>query len=53
MLSFLHNKNFFGFIKVHSTNQAILKIFDQISNKLNNGDYTLGLFIDIKRASIV
>ena len=54
MLTFLHNKNFFyknqfGFLKGHSTNQAILKIFDHISNNLNNGDYTLGLFIDIKK----
>ena len=54
ILSFLHNKNFFyenqfGFLKGHSTNQAILKIFDHISNNLNNGDYTLGLFIDIKK----
>ena len=67
MLSFLHSKNFFyknqfGFLKGHSTNQAILKIFNHIISvgdphgsgsstlhNINNGDYTQGLFLDIKK----
>ena len=41
----------FGFQKGHSTEHAIAQLADQIHESFENGNYTLGVFIDLSKAS--
>ena len=41
----------FGFRAGLSTEHALLKLVDQINNKLNDKNYLLGIFIDLSKAS--
>jgi hypothetical protein len=42
--------NQFGFREKHSTYMAILKLVDDISEELNNKNYSIGIFIDLSKA---
>jgi len=42
--------NQFGFREKHSTNMAIVKIVDQISEAIDKNMFTLGVFIDLSKA---
>ena len=44
-------KKQFGFQRNHSTEHAILQLVEDISNSFNNGEYTLGVFINLSKAS--
>ena len=53
--SYLFNKKIlyskqFGFQKGHSTEHAIAELADQIHKLFENGNYTLGIFIDLCKA---
>ena len=55
VLNFLYSNNFFydnqfGFLKDRSTNHAILKIVNFISDSINRGEYVVGLFLDAMKA---
>jgi len=43
-------KNQYGFREKHSTYMALLKLVDQITEKLNNKQFTIGIFIDLSKA---
>ena len=43
-------KNQFGFQKGKSTEQNLLLVTDFIANALNDGDYCIGIFLDLKKA---
>ena len=45
----LFNKQF-GFRAGHSTEHALLELFDQIKGSLNDKSYFLGIFIDLSKA---
>ena len=40
----------YGFRKLHSTDLAILDLYDKVSNALSNNQYVVGLFIDLTKA---
>jgi len=44
------NKFQFGFRKAHSTMMAIASIVDKITNKLDNGEKAIGIFLDLSKA---
>ncbi len=55
LLIFLYSNDFFddnqfGFLKDRSTNHAILKIINYISESVNRGDYVVGVFLDAMKA---
>ncbi len=55
LLNFLYANDFFdenqfGFLKDRSTNHAILKIINYISESVNQGDYVVGVFLDAMKA---
>ena len=43
-------KNSFGFQEGHSTKHAIVQLVDQIRNRSENKQYTLGVFVDLTKA---
>ena len=43
-------KKQFGFQEGHSTEHAIIKLIDQINNCFEKNHFTLGIFIDLKKA---
>ena len=45
----LYSKRF-GFQKGHSTEHAIAQLVDQTHELFENGNYTLGVFIDLSKA---
>ena len=45
----LYSKQF-GFQIGHSTEYAIIQLIDQISNNFENGEFTIGVFIDLSKA---
>ena len=40
----------FGFRPKHSTQQAIITLFDNITKSLDNGNIAISIFIDLKKA---
>ena len=42
--------NEYGFRKEHSTYMAVLKMINDITNELENKNYSLGVFIDLSKA---
>ena len=55
LLKFLHSNNFFdenqfGFLKDRSTNHAILKIINFVSDSINRNEYVVGIFLDAMKA---
>ena len=40
----------FGFRPKHSTQQAIITLFDNITKSLDNGNVAISIFIDLKKA---
>ena len=40
----------FGFRDNHSTAMALMTLVDNIANSINNGDFTLGVFLDFSKA---
>ena len=55
MLSFLYKhellyKHQYGFKQNHSTYMALIILLDKLSTALENGDYTLGIFLDFSKA---
>ena len=40
----------YGFRKEHSTYTALLKMINDITNELENKNYSLGVFIDLSKA---
>jgi hypothetical protein len=55
LVNFLYESNFFydnqfGFLKGRSTNHAILKIINFITNAINSGEFTLSIFLDVAKA---
>ena len=42
--------NQYGFRKEHSTYMALLKMMDDITNELENKNYSLVVFIDLSKA---
>ena len=42
--------NRYGFHKEHSTYMALLKMINDITNQLENKNYSLGVFIDLSKA---
>lgn len=45
----LYSKQF-GFRNKHSTNHALIQLIDQISNAINDNQFTLGIFLDFSKA---
>ena len=43
-------KNQFGFQKKISTENAVLKIYNEIAKRMEEGEYVLSLFLDLKKA---
>ena len=43
--------NQYGFRKEHSTYMALLKMINDITNELENKNYSLGVFIDLSKAT--
>ena len=43
-------KNSFGFQEGHSTKHAIVQLVDQIRNRSESKQYTLGVFVDLTKA---
>ena len=48
ILSFSCNQ--YGFRKNHSTAYALIQLYDKLSNAIDQGKVTLGLFIDLSKA---
>ena len=46
----LLTENQFGFKAQHSTSMAVLQLVDQIATQLDNGNLTVGVFIDLSKA---
>ena len=44
------NSSQFGFRKHHSTTLALIDLIDNISNSLDNKDYSIGVFLDLSKA---
>ena len=42
--------NQYGFRENHSTYMALLNLVDQITNELDNKQFSLGIFIDLSKA---
>ena len=40
----------YGFRESHSTTLALIEIIDDIKSKLNNGEYVIGAYLDLKKA---
>ena len=40
----------FGFRQRHSTQQAIITLVEKITSSLDNGDFVIGVFLDLKKA---
>ena len=54
-MSFLESKhilidNQYGFRQNRSTFMAIMEMFDRISSAVDNGEYSVGIFIDLSKA---
>ena len=45
----LYDKQF-GFRKSHSTSHAIITLVDKVSRALDTGKFTVGVFLDLKKA---
>lgn len=43
-------KNQYGFRENHSTSMALIKLIDQITEELNNKQFSIGIFIDLSKA---
>ena len=43
------NNNGYGFREKHSAYTALLNVIDQISNEIDNKNYSVGIFIDLSR----
>jgi hypothetical protein len=55
LMSFLEKnsillKNQYGFRKNHSTYMAIIDMYDKISRAIDDGEYAVGVFIDLSKA---
>jgi hypothetical protein len=55
LMSFLESKHIFvdnqyGFRQNRSTFMAIMEMFDKISSAVDNGEYSVGIFIDPSKA---
>ena len=55
LIFFLNRSNFFceqqfGFRQGRSTSQAALLLVNFIANALNDGDFIIGIFLDIRKA---
>jgi hypothetical protein len=55
LINFINKHNIlykfqFGFREKHSTNMAIVTLIDKISNALDNGEYVIGVFLDLQKA---
>ena len=55
LLRFLHSNDFFdhnqfGFLKGRSTNHAIVKLINFISDSINRNEYVVGIFLDAMKA---
>jgi len=44
------NSNQFGFRPLHSTYTALLDFYDKITESIESGEYTIGVFIDLQKA---
>ena len=44
------NPNQFGFRKSHSTDLALLKFYDNVSNALASREHVIGVFMDLSKA---
>ena len=44
------DENQFGFLKGRSTNHAIVRIINFVTNALNKGEYAIGIFLDAMKA---
>ena len=42
--------NQYGFRKKHSTILALINLTDKIKNAIDNGNYAVGIYIDLKKA---
>ena len=40
----------FGFRQNHSTNMAMMNLFDKVTEAIDNNDYCVGVFIDLSKA---
>ena len=57
LLNFLNklsilSKYQFGFRKNHSTSLALIQLYDKISSAIDNGEYTVGIFLDLSKAFV-
>ena len=43
-------KNQYGFRKNHSTNLALIELVNKISKSLDQGKFTIGVFLDLSKA---
>ena len=43
-------ENQYGFRKDHSTSLALIDLYDKISNALDQGEFVIGLFLDLSKA---
>lgn len=55
LLNFLNKHNFFhddqfGFLPKRNTTQAAFQVINFISNAINNGEFCIGIFLDIQKA---
>ena len=44
------NDNQFGFRSNHSAYMAVLDLYEKVSRAIDNNDYVMGIFIDIRKA---
>ena len=42
--------NQYGFRKNHSTNLALMHLYDKLSSEIDQWEYTMGIFIDLSKA---
>ena len=55
VLNFLNKNNVltkqrYGFHEKHSTSMALLKLVDQMTDELDNKQFSIGIFIDLSKA---